>query len=58
MPWKYPTLNKIMPFLLVFLLSPIWIVLGVIALIAHPFYGAYYLFNRWDNEAVGRYTNL
>lgn len=47
-----------MPFLLVFLLSPVWIVLGIIVLIAHPFSGAYYLFNRWDYEAVGRYKYL
>ncbi|CAK62137.1 unnamed protein product (macronuclear) [Paramecium tetraurelia] len=53
-PWKYPTLNKILPFLLLILLSPIWIFLGVILLVGHPFSGAYFIFNRWDNDAVGR----
>lgn len=55
MPWKYPTLNKIMPFVLLFISSPLWIILGMLLFILHPFSGSYYLFNHSNNLAVGRY---
>ncbi|CAD8050632.1 unnamed protein product [Paramecium sonneborni] len=59
MPWRYPKLYKFMPFILLVLMSPIWIILGILLLILHPFGGSFYLFNRWDNEAaVGRMTGV
>ncbi|CAD8134046.1 unnamed protein product [Paramecium pentaurelia] len=58
MPWKYPTLYKIIPFIILIITSPIWIILGILLLVLHPFSGSYYLFNHSDNLAVGRLSRI
>ncbi|CAK70958.1 unnamed protein product (macronuclear) [Paramecium tetraurelia] len=59
MPWKYPKLYQILPFVLLFIISPLLIALGILLLILHPFSGSYYLFNRSDNlAAVGRLSRI